>query len=183
MKKLAFILPLTVALFTGCTALDKALYETRVETTPPQIVRTNVTATTNFTAVVQADGTVTTNAIILPVISYDYAPAVSVTNLAPRAPISAATQAIGALPVPGAGLGAIALGWLYTAYAAFRNKRVAQALVTGIEAGRRALQETPEGQKLDGRIKDALIEHQTVAGVLNEVGKLVNTYTGDTVRR
>lgn len=92
-----------------------------------------------------------------------------------------AAQTVSALPFPFAGTAGIALGWALTAYAAFRNRKLATALVTGIEAGRQILQTTPEGQKLDAKVKDALIAHQDAAGVLNAASSLVNSLTGNTV--
>jgi hypothetical protein len=67
-------------------------------------------------------------------------------------------------------------------YASGRNKKLAAALVTGIEAGRQILQTTSEGQKLDAKFKDMLIAHQEAAGVLNAASTLVNTLTGNTVK-
>ena len=63
-----------------------------------------------------------------------------------------------------------------------RNKKALSAVVLGVEAGRKILQETPEGQKLDAQLKDALIHYQEVAGVLNKVSGIVNNITGDTVK-
>lgn len=105
-----------------------------------------------------------------------------VTNYAPNPVAVATAQTVAALPFPFAGTAGIALGWLITAYASIKNKRLASALVTGIDAGRQILQTTPEGQRLDAKFKDMLIQHQDAAGVLNEASKLVNKLTGDTVK-
>jgi hypothetical protein len=104
------------------------------------------------------------------------------TNYAASPLALGAATTVAALPFPFAGTAGIALGWALTAYAAFRNRKLATALVTGIEAGRQILQTTPEGQKLDAKFKDVLIQHQDAAGVLNSASKLVNQYTSDTVK-
>jgi hypothetical protein len=94
--------------------------------------------------------------------------------------IETAIRGIGQLPVPGAAVGAVLLGWLYTGYAARRNRRVSVALIEGIEAGRKALVQTPGGHALDDRIRQALIEHQQFRGVLEYVARLVQRYTEET---
>jgi plasmid stabilization system protein ParE len=91
-----------------------------------------------------------------------------------------AIRGVGQLPVPGAAAGALALGWLYSGYAAARNKRAALAVIQGIEAGRRGLQDTPEGKAMDDKIRQALIEHQQFRGVLEYVAALVQKYTEET---
>lgn len=106
----------------------------------------------------------------------------AVTNYAPNAAATVAAQAVAAMPFPFAGTAGIAAGWLLTAYAAYRNRKLAGALVTGIEAGRVILQTTPEGQQFDSKFRRMLIEHQDAAGVLNAAGRLVNTLTGNTVK-
>jgi hypothetical protein len=106
----------------------------------------------------------------------------AVTNYAPNAAATVTAQAVSAMPFPFAGTAGIAAGWLLTAYAAWRNRKLASALVTGIDAGRQILQSTPEGQKLDAKFKDLLIQHQDAAGVLDAAASLVNKLTGDTVK-
>jgi len=106
----------------------------------------------------------------------------ALTNYAPGAAATVAAQAVSAMPFPFAGTAGIVAGWLLTAYAAYRNRKLSGALVTGIEAARQILQTTPEGQSFDGRLKTLLIEHQEAAGVLNAASRLVNKLTGDTVK-
>ena len=105
-----------------------------------------------------------------------------VTNYAPNPVASAAAQTVAAMPFPFAGTAGVALGWMLTAYAAIKNRKLASALVSGIEAGRQILQTTPEGKALDSQVKDALISHQEAAGVLNAASALVNQLTGNTVK-
>jgi hypothetical protein len=85
------------------------------------------------------------------------------------------------VPIPYAGLLGSILGLFYTAYRMFRNKQALKAVVMGIEEGRKILQTTPELQAIDMKIKDALIRHQELAGVLTTVSDVVNTYTDKTV--
>jgi hypothetical protein len=171
---------LTLALAAGCTQLDRA-YRREVAVVKPATVTTNQVLVTNL--VVTAGGT---NLVVTPVLTVTTHPPVLVTNLveipAVRGGIEVVSGVAGGAGIPFAGAGALLLGWAYSAYAAFRNRRLATALVTGIEAGRKILQETPEGQKLDGRVKDALIEHQEIASVLHAASRLVNTYTANTVK-
>ena len=63
-----------------------------------------------------------------------------------------------------------------TAFAAFRNKKTSIAVIKGAQAVREIIQNTKEGKKLDAKIKQTLIEHQSIAGVVAEVGKLLNRY-------
>jgi hypothetical protein len=101
-------------------------------------------------------------------------------TMAPNPIIDSAIKGVGALPFPWAGGVALLLGWGYSAYAAVRNKKVAVAVIEGIETGRRILQTTPEGQAYDEKIRRALMEHQSIRGVLAEASKLVNSYTDKT---
>lgn len=138
---------------TGCNTLDKALTTSQTTVTPPS---------TNAVTGVVTPGS--TNVTILP-----------------NPVLVAGTNTIAGLPIPYAGVAGVGLGWLLQAYAYIRQKKLSTALVTGIEAGRKILQQTPEGQALDSKVKDALIEHQDIAGVLNQASALVNQLTANTV--
>lgn len=190
--KIALTLALTalaaVVITTGCGTLD-SLYEEQVSQLPGEIIGTNTVFTTNTVMVAAAQTNDVTGEItpavlkeeVTPVITYEYSPPRYQTNLVPKAFVAGAIETTSALPFPFAGAAGLVVGFLYSAYAAVRNRKATKALVLGIEAGRKFLNETPEGRKLDAVIKDKLIEHQEAAGVLNEVGKLVNTYTTNTV--
>lgn len=187
MKKLLIFIPI-VALI-GCAAMDKALLKPIVTTLPPQVISTNITLVTNLYAMPASTNAVTgqvvpewTTAIVTPQVVYSYAPSQTHTNWVVRPEVETGISVVGSLPVPYAGLAAIAAGWLATLYANIRNKRAAASLVTGIEAVREGLQTTPEGQKLDQKIKQVLIEKQELAGTLNTVSKLVNDLTGNTTK-
>jgi hypothetical protein len=137
----------------GCSTLDSALL-TRHDTIEPAI--TNV-------------------------VTGDVTPAVTNTTYTPNPIAQGTASTIGALPLPWCGTAGALLGAGIAMYANFRNKKLAGALVTGIEAGRQILQTTPEGQRLDGMVKEALINHQEAAGVLNAASKMVNDLTSNTV--
>ena len=198
-------LAVVVLCFTGCNFLDKAY----VQKPGGAVIGTNIVVIPAVTNTVVAP--VVTNTVIVPPkidlatgivvpgstnitvtggstfvtitpASTNFVPVLAPPTLETNSMISGGISMLGSLPVPGAGAAALALGWLYSAYAAIRNKKVSVALVQGIEAGRQILQTTPEGQKLDAKVKDALLQHQDIAGVLNEVSGLVNAYTGDTVK-
>jgi len=208
MKKIISIVFLVAvaAAFSGCGTLDK-MYDQKVTAVPGGIVATNIVWTTNIVQVMQtnvstmlAATNATTGAITpavitevvtpvirqvaTPQITYDYAPATYVTNLVEKPLIAGGIQGVTAIAsatgIPWGGLAGIVLAGLYAGYAAIRNKKLSVALTTGIEAGRLVLQTTPEGQALDRMIKSKLIEHQALAGVLNDASKLVNEYTGTT---
>jgi hypothetical protein len=197
MKRLCLLIFTALAALTvGCSTIDK-LYDHQVVTTPGAPVATNTVYRTNVVQLVLTNTVTVTNTatgevvksnavqlVAQPIITAQpqivYAPDTYTTNLVPRATISAPLNTVGSSGIPIAAPIAIGLGWLYSAYAAIRNKNAARALVTGIEAGRQFLQTTPEGQKADAKIKDYLVQHQEAAGVVDLVGKLVAQHTGDT---
>lgn len=109
-------------------------------------------------------------------------PAVTNTVLVDRPELTTAVAVGQTLPIPYVGLGASILGLLYTLYRNIRNKQALVSVVTGIEAGRKILQTTPELQAVDAKIKDFLIAHQEIAGTLQTVSSVVNSYTGDTTK-
>ena len=172
--KSKYLFPLIVTFIiafcsAGCSAVESSLLKSHSTVTP---------AVTNAVEVVATDasGALVTN------VTLHVTPAVTNVVYEPTPIAQAGAAAIGALPFPGAGTAAIVGGWLLTALAAWRNKKLSVALVKGIDAGRQILQTTPEGQRLDAKFKDALIENQEIAGVLNAASSLVNNYTGDTVK-
>jgi len=208
MKKIISILSLVAVAvaFSGCGTLDK-MYDQKVVAVPGGIVATNTVWTTNTvqvwttnTVAVPATVNATTGAIVpasivevaTPIVkqvasaqvSYEFGPTTYLTNLVEKPSVTGGIGGVTAIAsatgIPWGGLAGIVIGFLYTGYAAIRNKKLAVALTTGIEAGRVALQSTPEGQALDKIIKAKLIEHQELAGVVNDASKLVNEYTGTT---
>ena len=160
----------TLLALSGCSTVDKALL-TSTQTVTPAITNAVITEATN------TDGTIT------PVAELVVTPPQTNTTFAPNTTVSTGLTILGAVPIPWAGTAAAILAAALSMYASGRNKKLAAALVTGIEAGRQILQTTPEGQKLDAKIKDALIEHQEAAGVLNAASALVNDLTGNTVKQ
>jgi hypothetical protein len=195
---LILLLALPALLLSGCAAVDSLLYKREVRAVPGGIVGTNTTYVTNVMTLTNVATltltnqvthevtqtnvvTVTPQMVVTPQVTYTYAATRYETNLVERPEIKNAIEGGGGLvPIPGAGAIALGLGWLYSAYAAMRNKKAAVALVTGIEAGRRILQETPAGQALDAKVVQALEDHQVAHDVAEQVGKLVAKYTGET---
>lgn len=153
----------------GCGTIESALLTTH-QTVTPAVTNSVTVLSTN------AAGEVT------PIVTQIIKPAITNTVYEPSVIAQGGTELIGSLPLPGAKTAAILGGWLLTAFAGWKNKKLAVALVKGIDAGRQILQTTPEGQRLDAKFKDALIDHQETANVLNAAAKLVNQYTGDTVK-
>lgn len=158
-----------LVLFTGCASVEKALYNPQAVVTP---------AATNITQQVILGPTGEPQTIEIPVIT----PAVTNRVLAPSPIVSGVIEGAKALPFPFAGTAALAVGWLYSAWASFRNKKLAGALVDGVEAARQWLQTTPEGKATDAKLVGYLKTHQEAAGVLNAAAALVNARTGDTVQ-
>lgn len=166
--------------FCGCAHL----YDQEVTEQRGGIVRTNVSLVTNIVEIAPARTNEITGEIIpaqirvvvQPVVTYEYAPPSYVTNLVPRASVKSGIQMTGAFPVPWAGTAALAAGWLYSAFAALRNKQVAKALVQSVQVGREFLQETAEGQRIDKAFREKLERHQEFAGVADHVRKLLDNY-------
>lgn len=164
--------------------MDSGLYDKQVVTTPGAILATNTVYQTNVVVVSETKTNLVTGditppvfrQIIVPTITYDYAPAITVTNLVPRAGISSIITGAGALPLPFAGTAAALLGWAYSFYASVRNKKVAAGVVQSVQQARNWLQTTPEGTKIDEQIKAILAAHQDSAGIAAEVNKLLAQY-------
>ncbi|MDX1951493.1 MAG: hypothetical protein SFY81_04875 [Verrucomicrobiota bacterium] len=196
MTKTILLSAAAMLVVTGCAQLERG-YRQEIVTTPSR-TETNVTTRLEPVEIRPSYTNVSTGEIVPPAIETKLIyvtnlvqlPPVTVTNLAPIPAVQAGIQSgVGMLPFPGAGAVGYALAAIYAAYATWRNNRtastgrkVAKALVEGIEAGRLILNETPEGRKLDAKIKDELIKHQEVAGVLNEVSVFINEHTGNTVK-
>jgi hypothetical protein len=167
---LAIASSVTLLALSGCSTLDRALL-TSTQTITPAITNAVIVENTN------ADGTIT------PVAELVVTPSQTNTIFAPNTTATTGLTILSAVPVPWCGTAAAILTAALSMYVSGRNKKLAAALVTGIEAGRQILQTTPEGQKLDAKIKDALIAHQEAAGVLNAASQLVNSLTGNTVQQ
>lgn len=114
--KLFFLFPFSfcLVLLTDCSALDRALLKPQVTTIPPQIISTNLVFLTNtvtFPASTNAAGIVTpptTNVTVQPNLTFTYSPPVTTTNWVVNPTIQTGLGFAGSLPVPYAGLGAIA---------------------------------------------------------------------------
>ena len=154
--------------FTGCTQIDKTLYHAG----PPKVIGTNVVTTPAYTDTNGVAHAAATN----------FVPVTVPGEIAPDTAIEGGINLVKVLPIPFAAPIAIALGWLYSAYASIRNKKALVAVVKGVDAGREFLNTTSEGKAMDAKLKDFLIQHQEAAGVLNAVSKVVNEHTGNTVQ-
>ncbi|HYE30971.1 MAG TPA: hypothetical protein VEH27_06075 [Methylomirabilota bacterium] len=186
-----FLTLASAMLFVGCKSTDggpsplqKFLYDHQVITVPGEVTRTNVVWQTNVVVVSEARTNETTGEVaapvlkqvITPVVEYDYAPTTYRTNLVPRQSIDDGLQIVGALPIPYAGTATAFLGWLYTAYRARKNKQTNIALLASVQAVRDWLNTTPEGERTDEKVKQILIEQQTVRGAVTEVKRLLDKY-------
>lgn len=170
----------------GCSTLDQ-LYDQQVAEAPGPVVATNVVYKTNIVTVQAASTNVLTGEIvparvrheITPEIEIVRGPPVWVTNLIARPMVQGTIQGAAAVPVPFAGAAALLLGWAYSAYGHFRSRRLAQGLVVSIQAGRRLLNETPEGKILGAQFKAKLQQSQAMQGIAPWVKKLLDATLPD----
>jgi hypothetical protein len=164
---------------SGCSTVDKA-YRQEVGWTNAPVVQvvTNVVVVTKV-----VPGEPGGASIVVPVatnfvpVFYTNVVQVPVTNLVARPEAVAAIEATGSIVntfMPGAGsLVALALGGVYHGYRRVRNRRVAAALIQGVETARAVLTAMPQGQKADAQFVKWLMEHQKEAGVFTTVSGLV----------
>lgn len=171
---------------TGCKLLDKAY--TPTTTTLPPVTNSVVVWTTNNVVVpasTNAAGVITPPSVTqtaTPTTNSVVSPGKTVTTLEENPNVTSGIGLIGSLPVPYAGLIATVLGGAYAMYRNIRNKKALVAVVQGVDTFRKSLQ-TPELQPLDAKLKQTLIDHQDIAGVLNVVSGVVNDYTGSTTTK
>jgi hypothetical protein len=209
MKKLTLLLSMTavavVALCgAGCSAMDK-LYDKEVKARPGTAIATNTVFKTNFVVVAATqNGPVSTNeyaslaaaqtaaenanlfpgvkttlqAHVAPQVEVVYGAPTLTTNLVKRPGVSAGIELANTIPGWGSLL-ALAGSWAYGAYASLRNRKVKEALVSSVEAGRDFLKATPQGAELDGKFKQILIENHLNAGVADDVMELLDKYVHD----
>jgi len=187
---ITFIIAMFIAMFilflvTGCDTLDKG-YDNVVTYTPAITnsytkLITNSIVTPSFTNEVGVIIPEKTTQVITPIVEIVITPESYSTNLVNKPMVESGLAITGSLPVPFAGFAGGLLTLIYSIYRMIRNKQALKAVILGIEEGRKLLQTTPELQAVDSKIKDALIKHQELAGVLNTVSSVINSYTGDTV--
>jgi hypothetical protein len=184
-----------VVALTGCSTIDKA-YDKQVTEKPGAPVGTNITIVTNL-VIVSKKGEVPTSAVNLEKDLRDardedpaaevqeqrqrhvqviYGPPTYTTNLVEKPAVKAGIGVVSGV-VPGWGeLIALGGGWLYSLYASVRNKKINQSLVRSVQAGRDFLKSTPQGQELDAKFKQILIEKHLDAGVADDVMALLDKY-------
>ena len=176
MKALFLSLVLLAGLIVGCSTLDSKLYKQDVQYIPAstnyvsQLI-TNISDTA--TGAVQ-----TVYQVTVPIVT----PAHTITNLAENPDVRATINTVSGLPIPFAGVAGGVAGLLYGGYRLWRNKKTIDALVLGIEEGRKILQ-SPELKPLDDQIVNLLKQQQEKHGVLNVVSKVVNNLTDYTTTR
>jgi hypothetical protein len=174
-----YVILYALCFLCGCSSIDKHLYNQQVVQTKEAVTNTVLSYVTN-TVPVMVEGKTVTNTVIQPISTTTITPALYTTNLVDNPIVTTSIEVTRDLPIPFAGLAGGLLAMLYSSYRMIRNKQTVNALVNGIEAGRQLLQTTPELKQIDDKFKDLLIHHQEIAGVLNEVSKVVNDKTGNT---
>jgi hypothetical protein len=203
-KTLMTLAAVAVALLTGCTSLDK-LYRQEVVQNPPGPITTNIVLVTNIVRIAPAAGggsatneirsiaelkaaieeAATNQAIALqsqitPKIQVTFGEPTFTTNLVARPEVQTGIAATSAIPGWGAAVAA-GLGALYAGYRNVRNRKVAAAVIEGIQDGRELLQALPDGKgaELDAKIKELLLRAQLNSGVVDEVKKLLDATIED----
>lgn len=140
----------------SCTQLDRAVLEQQVreEVTETQVISaasTNIYYSTNY-----------------------------FTNYVVSDAAKGVVEATEAIPVWG-GLISTVLAGVMGVYASARNKKkgkaLAEALVLANEAGRQVLLHMPDGERIDERFKQAMMEEQVALGHANEITQVVRKVT------
>lgn len=196
------IIPAWLILMTGCASMRDSLYRPVTSTieVPEQVVTNYVSLRTNtvvIPAVLDSAGNVLTGEQTVeqveelpapvPIVVTNPATRLVLTNGWERRPEVFETANIVATALPGWGTLAAGLfgaaGTIGAAWLNRKQKGTEAALVgtiQGIEEIRRALQQTPEGRKLDANFVDALQRAQRDHNALEIVQRLVELHTGYT---
>lgn len=160
MKKLLALCPLLLALscFTGCETIETALYEP-----------------VPYDEVAAERGITLEEAAALGVIRPK-------TSLEPL--IQATTSFIpapGSAPLASLALnGALAIGAVWLGKRKRTAEKVSTSLVQGIDTFRDILDQTPQGAKIDAKLKETLRQHQQALQVQKEISKLLDRYATPT---
>ncbi len=184
-------LSLSAVLFAGCAAtrppspVERSFYDIKTNTVEVVVTKTNVINQTNVIERVVEHDVTNLFPVVTSVTNVTHATnAVASYDLTPNEK-AAAVQNTAGLIGNFWGVGGIAsgvLGLLFGLYGQWRSSRsnkTAGALAQIIETGRALLQTTPQGKALDGQWKSWMIEHQAEAGVITEVGKLMQNVVDD----
>lgn len=160
--KLLLLLPLLF--LCSCATLDK-LYKENITIVP---------ASTNYVEQIYSNtitGVLTTQNVEV------ITPSHSITNLESNPIVTGTITAIGAIPVPWSGVVGGGLALLYSTYRLWRNKRMVQAVILGVEEARNIIRENPELHPLDDKIVAILKRNQETLKVINDVTQVVNKIT------
>ena len=149
----------------GCTQLDNALLEQHVEE--------QITVQTNQVTQLLPNGLIFTNIFVQVSTNYH-------TNYVTNPNAEAVVKATEMIPVYGgliSAIGTTLLGF----YRAVRNRKIAEAAVIAVDAGRRAVRAADGGgAKLDGIFKDAMVREQQALGLQPEITEIVRRRTTKT---
>jgi hypothetical protein len=154
-----------VLLGVGCAELDNALLE--------QQVREEITVQTNQVAQLLPNGLLFTNTFVMVSTNYH-------TNYVANPNAEAVIKATDMIPVYGGLISAIGTT-LLGMYRAVRNRKIAEATVIAVDAGRRAVRAYENGgAKVDGVFKDAMVREQQALGLQPEITHIVRRRTTKT---
>ncbi len=160
MKKLLALSSLLLALscFTGCQTLQNALYEP----VPYDQVAHQLDITMEEA---EALGMVQPKPALEPIIN-------TLTSLIP---------VTGSTPLASLALnGALAIGAIWLGKKKHTAEKVSTSLVQGIDTFRDILDQTPQGAKIDAKLKETLRQHQQALQVQKEISKLLDRYATPT---
>lgn len=188
---------LTVAVVAGCkaigdnptppTALESKLFDIVTNQVPQIVTKTNTVNVTNVVELPSTNGAVIqqTN-IVTQTNVVTQTNQVSEYQYTPKPVINGTIQSVGAASGPfTAGWGTIIAGGLSLLYGAWAHLRstktgnTALVLTQQIEAIRDFILTLPNGTKIDTAVTQFMQQHQTEAGVAQEVLKLIKDNTSD----
>ena len=165
MKLWLTIPAIIVLLGVSCTQLDNALLE--------QQVKEEITVKTNLVTQLLPNGLLFTNVFVM--VSTNY-----YTNYVTNPNAEAVVKATDMIPVYGGLISAIGTT-LLGLYRAVRNKKIAEATVIAVDAGRRAVRAYENGgAKVDGIFKDAMVREQQALGMQPDITEIVRRKTQKT---
>jgi len=185
---LVFVALFAIGGLSGCSTLDRAYRQEVTWTNAPAVqVVTNTVVVARSVTGPMGTNTVTEVVTNLVPLFYTNMVRVAVTNLVARPKVLATIEAAGVginTLMPGIGsIVALVLGGLYHGYRQFRNRKVNEALVQGVETARAVLESTPQGQAVDAQFVKWLMDHQKQAGVFAAVSGLVDQLSDNPAAR
>lgn len=193
---LLVITSITYAAAVGCkaigdnpsppTPLEAKLFDIATNVVPQVVTKTNTVTVTNVVNVPSPIGPIWQTNVVTSTNVVTQTNQVAEYQYVPKPAIQGSVQEVGTLSGPfTAGWGTIAAGALSLLYGMWAHLRstktgnTALVLTQQIEAIRDFILTLPQGAKIDTAVTQFMQQHQTEAGVAQEVLKLIKDNTGD----